>query len=60
MVRRSNKSIAEILAPANVPLQDENDDNYERLALLERKITLATEGFTRLKFCELALKDRNR
>ncbi|MGA9842966.1 MAG: hypothetical protein WBQ25_11680, partial [Nitrososphaeraceae archaeon] len=31
-----------------------NDD--ERL---ERKITLATEGFTR-KFCELLLKDRNR
>jgi hypothetical protein len=60
MVRRSNKSIAEILTPANVPLQDENDDNYKRLALLERKITLATEGFTRLKFCELALKDRNR
>ncbi len=60
MVRRSNKSIAEILIPANVPLQDENDDNHKRLALLERKITLATEGFTRLKFCELALKDRNR
>jgi integrase len=60
MVRRSNKSIAEILTPANVPLQDENDDNYKHLALLERKINLATEGFTRLKFCELALKDRNR
>jgi hypothetical protein len=26
MVRRSNKSIAEILTPANVPLQDKNDD----------------------------------
>ena len=60
MVRRSNKSIAEILTLSKVPLQDKNDDNYKRLALLERKINLATEGFTRLKFCELALKDRNR
>jgi hypothetical protein len=59
MVRRSNKSIAEILTPSNVPLQDEND-NDKHLALLERKITLATEGFTRLKFCELVLRDRNR
>ena len=60
MVRRSNKLIAEILTLSKVPLQDKNDDNYKRLALLERKINLATEGFTRLKFCELALKDRNR
>ena len=60
MVRRSNKSIAEILTLSKVPLQDKNDDNYKRLALLESKINLATEGFTRLKFCELALKDRNR
>jgi hypothetical protein len=27
---------------------------------LDRKITLATEGFTTNKFCELILKDRNR
>jgi hypothetical protein len=28
--------------------------------LLERKIALATEGFTTNKFCELVLTDRNR
>ena len=27
---------------------------------MDRKITLATEGFTTNKFCELVLKDRNR
>jgi hypothetical protein len=27
---------------------------------IERKITLATEGFTTTKFCELILKDRDR
>lgn len=27
---------------------------------IERKITLATEGFTTTKFCELVLKDRDR
>jgi hypothetical protein len=58
MVKRSNKSIAEILTPANVPVQDKKDNN-EHLALLERKIALATEGFTSRKFCELVLKDRN-
>src|SRR2546430_15888926 len=31
----------------------------QEAALLERKIALATEGFT-TKFCELVLKDRNR
>jgi integrase len=61
MARRSNKSIAEILTPTNVPLQDENEKNENKhLALLERKITQATEGFTSSKFCELVLKDRNR
>ena len=34
----------------------QNDDDL----LLERKITLATEGFTTTKFCELVLKDRSR
>jgi integrase/recombinase XerD len=27
---------------------------------IQRKITLATEGFTTIKFCELVLRDRNR
>ena len=61
MVRRSNKSIAEILKPANLPVQDENDYNdNEHLALLNKKILLVTEGFVRRKFCELVLRDRNR
>jgi len=60
MARRSNKSIAGLLTPTDVPLQDANDNNDKYLALLERKIALATEGFTSRKFCELVLKDRNR
>jgi hypothetical protein len=56
---RSNKSTAEILSPRNGSFTDEND-NDKYLALLERKIALATEGFTTHKFCEFVLKDRNR
>jgi integrase/recombinase XerD len=59
MHRRSKKPVAEILSPTNVSFLDEND-NDKHLALLERKITLATEGFTTHKFCELILRDRNR
>src|ERR1051325_7099474 len=54
MPRRSKKSIAEIL------LLTRANDNDKQLALLENKITLATEGFTTRKFCELILRDRNR
>ncbi len=63
MARRSKKSIAEILTPRLLPPlvaqppSSRNDDNYD---LLERKITIATEGFTTVKFCELILRDRNR
>ncbi len=32
----------------------------EDLEILNRKITLATEGITTNKFCELVLRDRNR
>ncbi|MFL6330523.1 MAG: hypothetical protein ACJ705_05860 [Nitrososphaeraceae archaeon] len=61
MPRRSNKSIAEILtsSPTNVSFVDGNG-NDNTLALLERKISLATEGFTTHKFCELILRDRSR
>ena len=57
MPRRSNKSIIEVLTPPpiNVQLLDQNGNEE-----LERKITLATEGFTTHKFCELVLKDRTR
>ncbi|PWU79072.1 MAG: hypothetical protein DLM72_19305 [Candidatus Nitrosopolaris wilkensis] len=63
MARRSKKSIAEISTPRLLPPlvaqppSSSNDDNYD---LLERKITLAIEGFTTVKFCELILRDRNR
>jgi integrase/recombinase XerD len=51
MAKRSNKlEVAAILSAS----KSECD------ALLERKITLATEGFTTNKFCELTLRDRNR
>ncbi|MDQ6863813.1 MAG: hypothetical protein M3044_08310 [Thermoproteota archaeon] len=50
MSRRSNQQVAEILA-----------SNKEKPDLeLDRKITLAIEGFTTNKFCELILRDRNR
>ena len=51
MVKRSSKSeVAAILAASK------NKD----YSILERKITLATEGFTTTKFCELILRYRNR
>ena len=51
MAKRSNKSeVAAILAASK------NDEDI----VLERKITLATEGFTTNKFCEITLRDRNR
>jgi integrase len=59
MPRRSNKWIAEILSSTSVlPLA--GNDNDKHLASLEGKIILATEGFARVRFCELVLKDRSR
>ena len=43
----------------NLSLLDVND-NDKQLAFLDRKITLAIEGFTTHKLCELILKDRDR
>jgi uncharacterized protein YihD (DUF1040 family) len=71
MARRSNKSISKILKvptsssssdistrlPATIP--STRNDNFVD-TVLERNITLITEGFTTHKFCELILKDRNR
>jgi integrase/recombinase XerD len=59
MARRSNKSIAEILSPINVSFPDQNE-NGKHLALVDKKIALATEGFNTHKFCELVLRDRSR
>jgi hypothetical protein len=75
MARRSKKSIAEILTPStslspvdlaakvhtssSPPSLRNNDDVNFAVARLERKISLATEGFTTHKFCELILRDRS-
>ena len=73
MVRRSNNSIAKILTPSislspvdiaaevhasSLSSSIKNDNIGD--TILERKITLATEGFTTHRFCELVLKDRSR
>ncbi|MFL6399192.1 MAG: hypothetical protein ACJ72J_06380 [Nitrososphaeraceae archaeon] len=55
MARLSNKSIAEILS-SNKEFISFDDKEKE----LDRKIILATEGFTTNKYCELVLRDRNR
>src|SRR3954452_13581716 len=55
MARRSNKSVAATLTAAATTTKD-NDEDLET----QRKITLATEGFTTNKFCELILRDRSR
>jgi hypothetical protein len=70
MPRRSKKWIAEILTPtlsapvdiaAKVHASSASIRNYNvDDTILERKIILATKGFTTHKFCELVLKDRNR
>ncbi|MFL6365596.1 MAG: hypothetical protein ACJ719_10410, partial [Nitrososphaeraceae archaeon] len=61
MSKRSNKSIAKILIPlTDDSLLDGKDNNDSPLRILERKISLATEGFTTRKFCELILRDRSR
>jgi len=36
------------------------DSEVLRYEALDRKITLATEGFGNTKFCEIGLRDRNR
>jgi integrase len=73
MPRRSNKWIAKILTPsipstslsaattyAHASSQSSiRNDNIHDI-LLDRKITVTTEGFTTRKFCELVLRDRRR
>jgi uncharacterized protein YihD (DUF1040 family) len=50
MSRRSNKSLSEATLTAT------SDEDLE----IQKKITLAIEGFTTNKFCELVLRDRSR
>jgi integrase/recombinase XerD len=53
MSRRLNKAVVKILASSS---SSRSETSLES----DRKITLATEGFTTNKFCELVLRDRNR
>jgi hypothetical protein len=50
MVRRTNKSITETLSSAGSAALSSKEDLE-----LQRKITIATEGFGTTKFCELIL-----
>jgi integrase/recombinase XerD len=55
MARLSNKSIAEILSSSKEFISFDDKEKE-----LDRKITLATEGFTTEKYPELVLRDRTR
>jgi hypothetical protein len=55
--RRTNESVAEILTP--ITTTSSSSSSNEDLEL-QRKITIATEGFSSSKFCELILRDRKR
>lgn len=55
MARRSKKTVETILSVASATTTTTKED-FE----VQRKITLATEGFTTTKFCELILRDRSR
>ena len=73
MPRRSNKWIAEILTSSissplsadttiNVHASSQSsmrNDNIHDIEL-DKKIVIATEGFTTRKFCELVLRNRSR
>jgi hypothetical protein len=55
MARRSNKSIAEIVTPADTQVSASRNNDSDGLSLLERKINIATEGFTTHKLTPLLL-----
>ena len=55
MARRSNKSIQEILSSSSEFISFDDKEKE-----LDRKITIATEGCTTNKYCELVLRDRTR
>jgi integrase/recombinase XerD len=56
MSRRSSSSSSSTSSSSSLS----NKSATEDLEILDRKITLATEGFTTTKFCEMVLRDRNR
>jgi integrase len=55
MPRHSNSSITKLLR-SQMPLELSSGDSFS----LQQRITIATEGFTTSKLCELILMDRNR
>jgi integrase/recombinase XerD len=60
MARHSNKQVAKISSSLPSNNNKQKDCSPLTEAESDRKITLATEGFTTNKFCELILRDRSR
>ncbi|HZD81855.1 MAG TPA: hypothetical protein VE076_03165, partial [Nitrososphaeraceae archaeon] len=63
MARHSNKQVAKI--SSSLPSNNNNNNKQKDCSPLteaesDKKITLATEGFTTNKFCELILRDGSR
>jgi hypothetical protein len=59
MAKRSNIQAEEILAETETEAKIGTTEDKKEHIELDKKITLATEGFT-LKFCESLLRDRSR
>jgi hypothetical protein len=58
MNKRSNKQIEETLTTKTMIAAGEDRNQVDEV--LDRKISIVTEGFTTGRFCELVLRDRNR
>jgi hypothetical protein len=58
MIEPLNKSTEGLLIPSTTTTSSPTAAGDD--ILLERKIALATEGFSRYKFCQQILKDRSR
>ena len=57
MARRSNKSLEATLTAAEATsTTKKNEDDLE----IQMKVSLAIEGFTTSKYCELVLKDMDK
>ena len=59
MSKRSSVSSSYNINKSSV-IETESTTTRDEDLEMQRKITLATEGFTTIKFCELVLRDRNR
>jgi integrase/recombinase XerD len=59
MAKHPSKQVEEILAETGTKIGTTADKKEKEDLELDRKITLATEGFT-AKFCKLVLRDRSR